>query len=817
MFRANVERPLFRPRGGGSSGAGLSLALLGMMMLLLLLVVVVFLIVYLKREKDKKKRRTRGQREKKLNDMISEHRENLYRSGENAGINRKDIDDIILDTSNLVCVVYPENGLCDPRFYDLKDGCCKLKSDADQKAAELQEQMIRDITTEIVVLIVAEIIVTSILPKIGSRIVGLTSRALARVVARTAQATAAKIALKMTQFAGRMLVKLGSGPVGWALFIFEMISLTVDLADLRNYDSFIENKSNMQARDIMIQKFHEAITLDEGAYPVLFPTSLIFPEESNVATDETTTYMVLNHIDELLEVEGGVEYYSDMLILAMESKEEGLPETPEQQEEGLRIVEEWISRVRRTHGRELDKYKFDILQDELPASRRDDIFLVPSMSSETTEGISISEEAAQRWNNEKRSIWFEYLDPFFPPNIPEKDWVPPFMAVYTNTYLKPNMLNPGVLNEPNLVSDTLPRKVTLLYPFGPLVANCEKPRTSAKYKDPINPQDFGVKFNGEIGVCEYTRSYCDRYVIDYKRKTWKDGTPYPECELTKDQKWAETFLGTNVVRNAKRYWDDPSQIQADVKDLYEQRKEKHGPALASVMMITDPLGFRENQAGFVASMQEKMAGKDRYCLTGDTCKYFTAKHGGGNFMTWTAKNSDGVIYPHPQLGIQGQVKVGEDHSFYIPEGGEFRVKCDPGEGRNFSYDEIPANGTKKFTCWNGKINKPFDVRDTAAAAVEAAVAAGEAAVAAVESTEVSVGEGGISASTPLGGVEISDERVAVDVPFTPAVSDVTVDKGGVSVSTPLGGVEVGRAGISVSTPLGGVEISDEPDIGCSIM
>lgn len=814
MFRPNVARPVIRPQGGGTLGSGTTFALLGMMMLLFLLVVVVLLIILLKRRKDKKERRTRGERERLLNKMISDHRENLYIAGEDVGINREDVDDIILDTSNLVCVVYPENGVCDPRFYVLKDGCCKLKSDADQQAAELQEQMIRDITTEIVVLIVAEIIVTSILPKIGSRIVGLTSRALARVVARTAQATAAKIALKMTQFAGRVLVKLGSGPVGWALLVFEMISLTLDLADLRNYDSFIENKSNMQARDIMIQKFHEAIILDEGAYPVLFPTSLIFPEESNVAADETTTYMMTNYMEELLEVEGGAEYLSDMIILAMGSEEETLPETPEQQEEGLRVIEEWISRVRRKHGRELDKYKFDILQDELPASKRDDIFLVPSMSSETTEGISISEEAAQRWNSEKRSIWFDYLDPFFPPNIPEANWVPPFVAVYTNTYLKPNMLNPGTLNEPNLVTDTLPRKVTLMYPFGPLISNCEKPRTSAQYKEPINPQDFGVKFNAETGVCEYTRSYCDRYVIDYKNKTWKDGTPYPECELTSDQKWAETFLGTNIVRDAKRYWDDPAQIPADIRDLYNDRKERHGPALATYMMISDPLGFGETREGFVASMQEKMAGKDRYCLTGDTCKYFTAKHDGGNFMTWTAKNSDGVIYPHPQLGVQGQVKVGEDHTFYIPEGGEFRVKCDPGEGGNFSYDEIPANGTKKFTCYNGKLNKDFSIVDTA-------VAAGEAVVDAVESTEVSVGEDGVSVSTPIWSADVGDGGASIGTPL----GGVSVGKKGkeVDINLPGGGIEVGGDGLKVDTFLGGLKIGgggvkfSPPKPSCTIM
>jgi hypothetical protein len=129
------------------------------------------------------------------------------------------------------------------------------------------------------------------------------------------------------------------------------------------------------------------------------------------------------------------------------------------------------------------------------------------MSSESTIGISITEDAANRWNEEKKAEWFTYLDPFFPPNTPEADWVPPFTAIYTNRYLKTNLSNPGTLNAPNLVYDSLPRKVTLAYPFGPLVSNCEKPRTSAKYKESIDPKQFGVKFNFENGVCEYTRDY----------------------------------------------------------------------------------------------------------------------------------------------------------------------------------------------------------------------------------------------------------------------------------------------------------------------
>ena len=819
-------------RRGSSGGSGL-FALLTMLLLLVLVIIVVFLIILIKRKRDAaKNKNTRAQRQKNLETKMQNHRKRIYRGGENVGITKEDIDREILDTKNLLCLVYPEDGVCDTRFYDLKDGCCKLKSDSDERATLQQQEMIKDIMLEVGVTLLAEVIIISVLPRIGTRIAAYSSEALAKITARTAQAMAAKMALKMSQFASRMLIKLGSGPVGWALLVFEMISLTMDLADLRNYDSFIENKTNMQMRDLMVYKFYEAITLSGGEYPVLFPYSLLFPEASDLVASEMTSQMMVDYMDELLEIEGGIDYMANLLLMAFSAEDEGtdvISETPEEQEQGLGVIDRWIASVRGKHAVELDKQTFDALQAEIPESRRNDIFLVPSMSSESTVGISITEEAARRWNEEKRQGWFTYLDPFFPPNIPEPDWVPPFTAIYTNRYLKTNTTNPGTANAPNLVYDTLPVKVTLAYPFGPLVSNCEKPRTSAKYKEAIDPREFGVKFNFENGVCEYTRDYCDRYVIDYKTKTWKDTTPYTDCELTGDQKWAEVFLGTNIVRDAKRYWDDPGQIPADLEQLYEDRKEKHGPVLATMLMVTDPLGFSEQGAGFVAGIKEKMGGKDKYCLTGDTCKFFTAKHDGGNFMTWSARDSEGQLYPHPLLGSQGQVKIAEDHTFYIPEGGYFRIKCDPGEGKDFSYDEITDNETKKFTCWNGKVNKPFNPLDTVAAAGEAAVdvvtsvsVSADDGNLAVDSAVggASVGTGGVHLDTVIGGGSITDEGVEVDsllggayagtggVGVDTIVGGGSITDEGVEVDTIVGGFEVGTGGVGVTTPIGGVHIDD---------
>lgn len=758
-----------------------------LMLLLLLLVVVVFLFLIMYQRKktqgggNNRGRKNKQQRQKELDQEIQNHKDNLKAGAAKVGIDKDDVENIILGDSNVLCLVSPDadTGTCRSAFYDLKDGCCKLRDTSSQEAAIAQTKMYKDLGLKLGALLVSEIIITSILPKIGARIVGFTSAQLAKAVAKTAAITASRMALTGANFAGRILFKLGAGPVGWALLVFDIISVTLDLADLRNYDSFIENKGLMESRDILIYKFQEAVINGGGDYPMLFPYSSIFPDESNVASEEMITYMFTNHTEELLEVDGGEDYLVELLISALGAADEDGPiEDSQSEDKGLEVVDIWMKNVRKEHGKELDKYMFEILQDEIPESKRKDIYLVPSMSTETSAGISISEEAAIRWNEENKEEWYKYNDPFYPVNTPEAEYIPPYTAIHTNQFLKLNEITPGTDNRPNLIYENLPQKVTLCYPFGPLVASCEKSRTSAQHKEEIDPKDFGVSFNYQNGVCQYTKDYCDRYVIDYKNNTWGDGTPYKDCSLSKDQEWAETFLGTNVVRNAKRYFDDPSNAVDDWDQLYKDRKEKHGEAGAIALFIVDPLGISEAGEGMVAGWKEKMAGKDKFCRTGDTCKFFTAKHDGGNFMTWTARDSDGLTYPHPLLS-QGQVKVGEDHTFYVPEGGSFRVKCDPGEGKNFSYGEIPDNGRKDFTCWNGKVNKPYNPADTVDAAVDAAEDF-------VEDSDVSVGDDGVSADTPVGGGSVdSDGACAYGI-----AGGVCIDRDGIGVETPVGDVTI---------------------------
>jgi len=701
MFRANTPISLYRPppsyNGGGSSVMIFSF---GMMLLLMMAVAFFLLLVYLKR---KKREKTFAERMKNYENNMEKRRQSIRKANKDLGLEDEDTDDI-LDSLKSECLTYPVNDACDARYYELKDGCCVLKAGMTPSRESEQSKMIRQMALEMGALVFAEILVTSVIPKMANRLRNVLRTVLRQIIKKTISAVVARFAIRAAMMVTRVLTKLSSGPVGWALLIFDIIAEIINTADLKNYDSFISNDSLMEGRNVMIYKFNEAMATLGEDYPMLFPFAELFPKESGKIAEEMQVYIEDTYVDEYIEA-GGADY----ILKVFESREvEGgpPPKDPPTEEEFLNLHVKWNELVRTKDAKKLDKMMFDLLQQEIPVAKRKDIFLVPSMSTVNTYGISISEEAAITWNKKQQEEWFTYLDPIYPPNIPSKDWTPPISAIYTNRYMKLNTLKPGNQHNPNIVYDTLPQKVTLAYPFGPLYVMCEKPRTSMKYKRPVDPREYGVTFNFENGVCEFTKKYCDRYVIDYVSKTWGDGTPYKDCKLSNDQKWAENFLGTAVVRDAKRYWNDPGEIIKDVDQVYKDRKEKHGPVMAALMMVQDPLGWQE---GFAQNIQEKLAGKDKYCITGDTCKRFKAKHGGGNIMTWSARDAENQVYPNATVGFQGQVKTNEDHEFFVPEGGRFRVKCDPGGGKYFSYDELPDDGnTRKFTCWGGSVDKPAD-------------------------------------------------------------------------------------------------------------
>src|SRR5210317_177244 len=124
MFRANVERPVFRPRGGGeSSGAALSVLLMGMM-LLFLVIVVLFLVIYNRQRKSASRKKYKRLREKTVDDA----RQGVRSSAEAASLDpdeaEQTFDEQLEQETAKRCMVSPlRAGQCSPN-YTLENGCC---------------------------------------------------------------------------------------------------------------------------------------------------------------------------------------------------------------------------------------------------------------------------------------------------------------------------------------------------------------------------------------------------------------------------------------------------------------------------------------------------------------------------------------------------------------------------------------------------------------------------------------------------------------------------------------------------------------------
>ena len=696
------------------------LLLFGMLFFLLFIAIIIFLIVWNK-NKTKKKRDELSELAKSLN----EHQESMYNTATDLGIDPEDLKNELFGSSNLVCYVYPTNGVCDATFYNLKDGCCELKSNASELAKEERKDMAITMATQAFLTVIPELILTEILPKLlksakGSaflaRVGGkgslLFSKIIAKSVARASIKLAAKMALKAAAMATKLLIKLGAGPVGYALLMLDILIVIQDYADVYNYNSFLDNEGNMKLRDKLVYEFAKALAIEGEEYPILFPFLHIFEEESLIAITEYQSKVLDENMGILAEIPGGTKWLVDFVgrmvdeIEAIENGEE-VPEIPElSQEEDEKIQDMFkifYERVREEKHLELDTFLFNTLQTLVPTNRKNELVLIPNMSSEKSIGIGISEEAAEKWNKSQREEWFMYLDPFVPPNRPNEEWSPAMLASYTDTYLIPNKLNPGTSNAPNIITRVLPQKVSLMYPFGILTTFCEKKRTALNYQSAIDPTDYDVKLDPVSGVCDFTERYCKRYGLDFKTKTWKDGTPYNDCNLSGDQEIVEFIFGQENVRQTKLWMTDPNQAGANMSlqilTTLQRRNEEHGPAVALILTGLDPAGTFE---GFGLKLDSQLRGRDKYCDPEDTCKEFEVKHAGGNFMGWSARNEDGEIYSNGQ-GFQNQVKHGEKHSFFVPEDGYFRVKCDPGDSMNVQYKDI--EDSMKFSCNFGKVKK----------------------------------------------------------------------------------------------------------------
>ena len=220
------------------------------------------------------------------------------------------------------------------------------------------------------------------------------------------------------------------------------------------------------------------------------------------------------------------------------------------------LVVEYTIAIPKLFHRERDAYLFEMLQqilnnstDLIKRKKAKEIILVPSMSSPRRIGISITEDAAKNWNELHKQGWIDNNDMFaeYDPSKIDVLYDQPLMASFTDTYSTINLEDPGTQKDPKMMdvkivdADGNAIKVVLGTPYGPSLSYCVRKRQLSEYSTGIDPKEFGVTFDYNLGKCMFTKAFCTKYGLQFSGN---------DCKMLPGQNTAQLIFGETLSRTA---------------------------------------------------------------------------------------------------------------------------------------------------------------------------------------------------------------------------------------------------------------------------
>lgn len=470
------------------------------------------------------------------------------------------------------------NGLCG-EGYKLENGCCYAKESITNTRNE-KLQMAKDLIIEVSVSIFAGFVLELMIAvgiKAATEKVAITAGTRGAVVAsKTTKAAAAgtkaaraaasiaKAARALAtgaRIAASAAVKYtaaaSGGPPGWIaavlMFMFDMVSLTIDLLDVDGYDSYTSQGILTKMKNVVDYSMASELEKMDMDYPFMFPITTAYPVEMPLAQDYATNVLIEKYISKDIEL----EKHKNAKV-ALESYVQKIVDDPDSDPPIPEEYSNFITQMVEDRHIERDQLIFSKLK-ELLGEKAYTIEYYEAISSPVRLGVSLSEEGAKEWNSQHEQTWLNNNDLYRPPDQSTIENPDPPAACYTDTYY---VYESGPSDNPVMVPRKLPVKTVLGNYYGSLLAYCEKMRQMKSTSTSVNPKELGTRFNFNSGVCEFTKEYCRRYGFEFKDNDCK---PHP------GQNVAEMIFGQTITRASIREWErrkddfksgDPARVSA---------------------------------------------------------------------------------------------------------------------------------------------------------------------------------------------------------------------------------------------------------------
>ena len=114
---------------------------------------------------------------------------------------------------------------------------------------------------------------------------------LSKAIAKASVKFATKVGSRVAIFLARAMLKLGTGPLGIFLMIYDIISIIIDLGDGESLQTYISFEDMVQGRNRIIYAVWDIFQKEEGGpyeYPIVFPVSMAFPNQATIAQQTMT-------------------------------------------------------------------------------------------------------------------------------------------------------------------------------------------------------------------------------------------------------------------------------------------------------------------------------------------------------------------------------------------------------------------------------------------------------------------------------------------------------------------------------------------------
>lgn len=340
----------------------------------------------------------------------------------------------------------------------------------------------------------------------------------AKIIAKALEKVALKATAKITEEIGiklaEMSLGLEAGPPGWLFDIFQLAMLATDLWDPAGFNQFSTNKEIIIPTRNSIEK--ATIKNKNKKPPYIFNIDNVKYSQTlkplNNAFKEGIQQYIISLIDDAIKQipdESYVKYINNS-------------------DEFVDII---VQKILEKNPSKRDKTIFDYMVLKLP-NLKQFIEYHNWLSTKDNIAITLSKKGAELFNKE---------------TLNNENVV--FMAVYSKYYR-------DLDRNDNIISKQLQKPITQQSFLKPIMNMCTTTSLTKNMelfkklpRANVDPSKYGVTFNSDLGICSYTKNYCERFGMVPTSKV-SDGISYTDCKNLPGEEVASLIFGTTLTHGA---------------------------------------------------------------------------------------------------------------------------------------------------------------------------------------------------------------------------------------------------------------------------